>query len=62
MLSSVSARSGWRRSNFEDTYCLLKGLRWIPAKSRIFWSGNRQPLYIKSEVSLDWLVITADLF
>jgi hypothetical protein len=24
--------------------------------------GNPQPLYIKSEVSLDWLVITADLF
>jgi hypothetical protein len=34
----------------------------IPARSRIFWSGNHQPLYIKSEVSLDWLVITADLF
>jgi hypothetical protein len=31
-----------------------KGLRWIPAKSRIFWSGNPQPLYIKSETS--WLL------
>jgi hypothetical protein len=47
---------------FLDTCCLLTGLRWIPAKSMIFWSGNPQPLYIKSEVSLDWLVITADLF
>jgi hypothetical protein len=37
-------------------------LRWIPARSTIFWSGNPQPLYIKSEVSLDWLVIIADLF
>jgi hypothetical protein len=37
-------------------------LRLIPAKSRIFWNGNTQPLYIKFEVSLDWLVITADLF
>jgi hypothetical protein len=45
-----------------DMYCLLRGLRWILAKSRIFWSGNPQPLYIKSEVSLDWLVTTADLF
>jgi hypothetical protein len=54
MLSSVSAHSGWRRSNFWDMYYLLRGLRWIPAKSRIFWSGNPQPLYIKSEVSLDW--------
>jgi hypothetical protein len=52
----------WRRSNFWDIYYLLRGLVWIPAKSRIFWSGNPQPLYIKSEVSLDWLVITADLF
>jgi hypothetical protein len=41
---------------------LPRGLRWIPARSRIFWSGNPQPLYIKSEVSLDWLVITADSF
>jgi hypothetical protein len=52
----------WRRSNFWDTYCLPRGLRLIPAKSRIFWSGNHPLLYIKSEVSLDWLVITADLF
>jgi hypothetical protein len=49
-------------SNFWDTYCLPRGLRWIPAKSRIFWNGNHQPRYIKSKVSLDWLVITADLF
>jgi hypothetical protein len=47
---------------FWDMYYLPRGLRWIPAKSRIFWSGNHQPLYIKSKVSLDWLVITADLF
>jgi hypothetical protein len=38
------------------------GIAVVPAKSRIFWSGNPQPLYIKSKVSLDWLVITADLF
>jgi hypothetical protein len=62
MLNSASARFGWRKSNFWDTYCLPRGLRLIPARSRIFWSGNHQPLYIKSEVSLDWLVITADLF
>jgi hypothetical protein len=37
-------------------------LWWILAKSRIFWSGNPQPLYIKSEVSLEWLVTTADSF
>jgi hypothetical protein len=43
-------------------YYLPRGLRWIPAKSRIFWSGNPQPMYIKSKVSLDWLVITADSF
>jgi hypothetical protein len=49
----VNARSGWRRSNFWDTYCPPRGLRLIPAKSRIFWSGNHQPLYIKSEVSLN---------
>jgi hypothetical protein len=30
-----------------------KGIAVVPAKSRIFWSGNHQPLYIKSEVSLD---------
>jgi hypothetical protein len=53
MLSSVSERSGWRNSNFWDTYYLPKGLRLILAKSRIFWSGNHQPLYIKSDVSLD---------
>jgi hypothetical protein len=43
----------WRRSNFWDTCCLLTGFWWISAKSRIFWSGNPQPLYIKSKVSLD---------
>jgi hypothetical protein len=43
-------------------YYLPRGWRWIPAKSRIFWSGNPQALYIKSEVSLDWLVITADSY
>jgi hypothetical protein len=48
--------------HFWDMYCLPRGLRLIPARSRIFWSGNHQPLYIKSEASLDWLVITADLF
>jgi hypothetical protein len=62
MLSSVSARSGWRRSYFWDMYYLPRGLRWIPAKSRIFWNGNPQPLYIKSEVSLDWLVTTVDSY
>jgi hypothetical protein len=53
MLCSVSAPSGWKKSNFWDMYYLPRGLRWIPAKSRIFWSGNPQLLYIKSEVSLD---------
>jgi hypothetical protein len=62
MLNSVNARFGWRKFNFWDTHCLPRGLRLIPAKSRIFWNGNHQPLYIKFEVSLDWLVITVDLF
>jgi hypothetical protein len=57
MLSSVSARSSWRRSNFWDMYYLPRGLRCILAKSRIFWSGNPQPPYIKSEVSwTSWLL------
>jgi hypothetical protein len=62
MLNSVNARPSWRKFIFWDTYCLPRGLRLIPTKSRIFWSGNHEPMYIKSEVSLDWLVITADLF
>jgi hypothetical protein len=48
--------------NIWDMYYLPRGLWWILAKSRIFWSGNPQPLYIKSEVSLDWLVITANSY
>jgi hypothetical protein len=47
---------------FLGMYYLLRGLRWIPTKSRIFWSGNHRQRCIKSEVSLDWLVITIDLF
>jgi hypothetical protein len=47
---------------FWDMYCLQMGLRLMPARSRIFLSGNHQPLYIKFEASLDWLAITADLF
>jgi hypothetical protein len=62
MLNLVNVHSSWRKFNFWDTYCLPRGLRLIPAKSRIFWSGNHPLLYIKSEVSLDWLVISADLF
>jgi hypothetical protein len=31
-----NAHSGWRKSSSLDMYCLLKGLRLIPAKSRIF--------------------------
>jgi hypothetical protein len=58
---SASARFGWRKSNFWDMYYLQMGLRMIPAKSRIFYSGNRQPLCIRFEVSLDWLAITTDL-
>jgi hypothetical protein len=38
-----------------------KGIAVDPSKIKDILSGNRQPLYIKSEVSLDWLVITADL-
>jgi hypothetical protein len=47
---------------FWDMYCLPGGLRWIPAKSRTFWSGNPQPRFIRSKVSLDWLDITADSY
>jgi hypothetical protein len=36
MPSSANACSGWSKSSSLDMYCLLKGLRLIPAKSRIF--------------------------
>jgi hypothetical protein len=34
--NSASARFGWRKSNFWDMYCLQRGLRLTPARSRIF--------------------------
>jgi hypothetical protein len=42
-------------------FYLPKGLRLIPARSRIFWNGNPLLKCIKLEVSLDWMVITAGL-
>jgi hypothetical protein len=62
MPNLANARSSWRKSSFLDMYCLLKGLRLIPAKSRIFKNGTHLLQYIKFGVSLDWLVITADSF
>jgi hypothetical protein len=62
MPNSVNARFGRKKPNFLDMFYLPKGLRLIPARSRIFWNGNHPLQCIKFEVSLDWLVITADLF
>jgi hypothetical protein len=62
MPNSENARSGWKKSNFLDMFCLPKGLWLIPARSRIFWNGNHPLQCIKFEVSLGWLVITANLF
>ena len=39
-----------------------KGIAVDPSKVKDILKWNHQPLYIKSNVSLDWLVITADLF
>jgi hypothetical protein len=62
MPNSVNAHFVWNKSNFLDIFYLPKGLWLIPARSRIFWNGNHPLKCIKFEVSLDWLVITADLF
>jgi hypothetical protein len=39
-----------------------KGIAVDPSKVKDILEWNPQPLYIKSEVSLGWLVITADSF
>jgi hypothetical protein len=62
MPNSANARTGWKKYNLLDMFCLPKGLRLILARSRIFWNENHPLQYIKLEVSLDWLVIIADLF
>jgi hypothetical protein len=39
-----------------------KGIAVDPSKVKDILEWKPQPLYIKSKVSLDWLVITADSF
>jgi hypothetical protein len=62
LMNSVNAHSGWKKSNFLDIFCMQKGLLLIPAKSRTSWNEIHLLQCIKFRVSLDWLVITADLF